>query len=93
MSRLCELIETLWHDGGTLSLGEQCCAARQHFSSGAKERIKGAWPLLTVWRRLEPPQRTPPLNQQLLVAVVAGLLSQGREGYELALMLGCEGTL
>ena len=58
-----ELLEQLWHDGEGLHLGEQVLTGTQHFLKCAKGRLKQSWSLMTVWRRLEPPKRTPPWSQ------------------------------
>ena len=74
-----ELLEQLWHDGEGLHLGEQVLAGTQHFLKCEKGRLKQSGSLMTVWRRLEPPKRTPPWSQKLLLAIVGVCLSMGWE--------------
>ncbi len=88
-----ELIESLWLDGEPLSFAEQCIASTQHYISGARGHLKGCWLLLSTWKRLEPPVRTPPWPRRLAVAVAGGLLELGFKSYALAILLGYDCVL
>ena len=79
LDEICEeWVEQQWIAGAPLGLvGDALCAVH-HYWPQMKGKIRSAWKLFRNWRRLEVPQRAPPLPVLVARALVG-----------LALQLGC----
>ena len=83
-----DFLESLWHEGEPLGIGETSVASFQYYVPSARGQLKGAWDLLKVWRRLEPPCRTPPWPRKLFLAIVGVLVKMNCLGYAMAILVG-----
>ena len=75
---LCEeWIEHHWALGTPLgTIGDALCGIH-YFWPQVKGQLRGSWKLYKNWRRIELPQRAPPLPRDICRAIVGWLLDQG----------------
>lgn len=73
---LCEeWVEMQWIKGTPLGLiGDALCGLQHHWPQ-LKGELRGAWKLYRNWRRIEIPQRAPPLPRPIALALVGLFLS------------------
>ena len=72
---LCEeWVEQQWIKGTPLGLIGDALCGLQHYWPKIKGELKGAWKLYKNWRRIEVPQRAPPLPRPIALAVIGLLL-------------------
>ncbi|CAK0838916.1 unnamed protein product [Prorocentrum cordatum] len=64
-----DYLEHLWAEGATKGEANDTLSGVQHLLR-TRRRYPGAWQLLTVWGRLEIPQRAPPMPAQVAFAAV-----------------------
>lgn len=71
---LCEeWVEVQWEKGTPLGLIGDALCGLQHFWPQVKGELRGAWRLYKQWRRIEVPQRAPPLPRSVALALVGVL--------------------
>ena len=85
--QLTEYIECLWEEGETKGLAADTLSGVQHFLR-TRRRYPGAWQLLSVWSRLEVPNRAPPLSAHMAMALAGWGLQQGRVDFSAAVLGG-----
>ena len=72
-----EWIEAQWTRGTPLGLiGDALCGLQHHWPQ-VKGYLRGAWKLYKSWRRIEVPQRAPPLPKNVCLALVGLFLDWG----------------
>ena len=82
-----DYIEQLWDHNAGLSATQDTLAGVQHFMRQTV-RLKGAWKLLGVWRRREPPIRAHPIPEFMLLAMAMHALQSGDVHFCASLLLG-----
>ena len=82
-----EYIEQLWDHNAGLSAAQDTLAGVQHFMRQTV-RLKGAWKLLGVWRRREPPTRAHPMPEYMLLAMAMHALQSGDVHFCASLLIG-----
>ena len=66
-----EWIEYEWHKGTSFgSIGDALCGLH-YFWPQVKGHLRGSWKLYKNWRRLEIPQRAPPMPRNVALALVS----------------------
>eukprot|EP00438_Fugacium_kawagutii_P018907 Skav236693 [mRNA] locus=scaffold847:329297:333620:- [translate_table: standard] len=82
---LCEeWIEHEWERGTPLSvIGDALCSLHFHWPQ-VKGQLRGSWKLYRNWRRIEVPQRAPPMPRVVCQALIGWLLH--REALEMAFL-------
>jgi hypothetical protein len=85
--QLTEYVEYLWETGETKGLANDTLSGVSHFLR-TRRRYPGAWQLLTVWSRLEVPNRAPPLSAHMAMALAGWGLQQGRIDFSAAVVTG-----
>lgn len=59
-------VEKQWKNGETISFVSDALCALHHFEPSTKRCIPNTWKLYRTWRKLESPNRAPPLTRQLV---------------------------
>ncbi|CAK0795565.1 unnamed protein product [Prorocentrum cordatum] len=81
-----DYLEHLWAEGATKGEANDTLSGVQHLLR-TRRRCPGAWQLLTVWGRLEIPQRAPPMPAQVCAALAGWALSRGEVAFAAALLV------
>ncbi|CAK0905717.1 unnamed protein product [Prorocentrum cordatum] len=81
-----DYLEHLWAEGATKGEANDTLSGVQHLLR-TRRRYPGAWQLLTVWGRLEIPQRAPPMPAQVCTALAGWALSRGEVAFAAALLV------
>jgi hypothetical protein len=71
-----DYIEQLWDHNAGLSAAQDTLAGVQHLMR-QMVRLKGAWKLLGVWRRREPPTRAHPMPEFMVLGMAMHALQAG----------------
>eukprot|EP00438_Fugacium_kawagutii_P020958 Skav211849 [mRNA] locus=scaffold305:925833:932175:+ [translate_table: standard] len=71
---LSDYLQHLWEEGDTRTMGSYAVAALQFHKPSMKGHLKKAWNLLSLWGRLEQPQRATPLDPPMLFAFCGTLI-------------------
>lgn len=83
-----EWIESQWIRGTPLGLiGDALCALHYYWPQ-VKGLLRGSWKLYKNWRRIELPQRAPPLPLPLVRAMIGWLLDQEEPQMAFLIALG-----
>ena len=61
-------IETAWEDGEALHLVSDALCGLHHYEGWTKGMIPMSWKLFQIWKKLEAPDRAPPLTADILYA-------------------------
>ncbi|CAK0903184.1 unnamed protein product [Prorocentrum cordatum] len=80
-----DYLEHLWAEGATEGEANDALSGVQHLLR-TRRRYPGAWQLLTVWGRLEIPQRAPPMPAQVCTALAGWALSRGEVAFAAVLL-------
>ncbi|CAK0886883.1 unnamed protein product, partial [Prorocentrum cordatum] len=81
-----DYLEHLWAEGATKGEANDTLSGVQHLLK-TRRRYPGAWQLLTVWGRLEIPQRAPPMPAQVCTARAGWALSRGEVAFAAVLLV------
>ncbi|CAK0847024.1 unnamed protein product, partial [Prorocentrum cordatum] len=81
-----DYLEHLWAEGATKGEANDTLSGAQHLLR-TRRRYPGARQLLTVWGRLEIPQRAPPMPAQVCTALAGWALSRGVVAFAAALLV------
>ena len=82
-----DYIEQLWDHNAGLSAAQDTLAGVQHFMRQTV-RLKGAWKLLGVWRRREPPTRAHPMPEFMVLGMAMHALQAGDVHLCASLLIG-----
>ena len=86
-SMLCEYIHEMWNDGESLEMITNTISGLQHNIGALRGNLKGAWHLVTAWRKRELPNQAWPMPTKLML-VMAGIASSlGYYGMGVGLIL------
>ena len=73
---LCDYIEWQWSRGESIGTIADGLSGLHHFWPEIKGHLRMAWKLFRSWRRIEAPQRAPPLTVTIVCAVIARAVSK-----------------
>ena len=82
-----DYIEFIWDVNMGLSCAQTTLAGVQHLLRHTV-KLRGAWRLIGVWRRAEPPSRAPPMPVILVHAMVMQSMIWGDPSFAASLLLG-----
>ena len=83
-----EWIEYEWHKGTSLgSIGDALCGLH-YFWPQVKGLLRGSWKLYKNWRRLEIPQRAPPMPRSVALAMISLFLEWNEPTMAFLIALG-----
>lgn len=85
---LCAYIETLWESGDPRGYATDCLSGLQHFCPQLRQRLPGAWRLVSAWQKHELPCRATPASADVTLAWAGALTLRGAPWAALATMLG-----
>ena len=83
---ICDWIEVMWARGETLGIIGDALSGMHAFWPQCRRQLLISWKLFKTWRRLEPPQRAPPLPAQVASAFLAFCVEQHQ--LELGVLVG-----
>ena len=66
--RLCDWIQAAWDKGDSIHVVSDGLCGLQHREPWLKRQIAQAWKLFSIWRKLESPDRAPPLTPAIVQA-------------------------
>ena len=81
-------IGDMWWQGDPKSWAADLVSGVQHFYPRCRKRLVSAWRLYGAWNRLEYPNRAPPMDLRLALAVAGRFWRQGRRRTAVAVLLG-----
>ena len=67
--RVADWVEKQWEDGAIISFVSDGLCALHHFEPFTKRLVPSAWKLYKTWRRLEAPNRAPPLTRFIVFSI------------------------
>jgi len=83
-----EYIEALYQEGSPLSTATDTLAALQYFMPNAAGRLKEAWRMCRIWRRVEPPTRCRPFSPIIVLGLAGAAYSVGAVDVAALLLVG-----
>lgn len=63
---ICQWIQERWEDGESLHIVSDALCGLHHYEPWTKRTIPQSWRLFSTWRKLEGPDRAPPLTSQII---------------------------
>ena len=85
---MCKWVRSMWKSGEpSLTVGDGL-SALHYFQPWSRRQIPHAWKLFSVWRKVEVPNRAPPLTQILVRSMAAFEMEGGRLDMTVMLLLG-----
>ena len=88
-----EYIESIYQEGSPLALATDSLAALQYFIPLAQGKLREAWRMCRVWRRVEPPQRVRPFTPLITLGLAGACVSIGAIDLAALLLVGFDGFL
>ena len=85
---ICDWIEYQWSKGTSVSDIADALSGLHFFWPEVRGRLRQSWRLFRNWRRIESPQRAPPLTALILRALVARAVLLGNVPFATLLCLG-----
>ena len=83
-----EWVESQWEEGTPLGVVGDALSGLHFFMPQAKGWLKGAWRMYRTWRRVEVPQRAPPLPREICAALVGLFMELNQVTFAFLLSLG-----
>lgn len=90
---ICEWIELEWVKGAPLSYIADSLSGLHHYWPQLKGNLRECWRLFKSWRRIEAPNRAPPLTAQLARAFIACAVESDQLALAVLLAIGFHGLL
>lgn len=87
-NRVCEFIESLWHNGDPKAFASDCLSGLGHFIPQCKRSLVGSWRLHGSWSRTELPARALPFTPVVAYAVAQLAFQKGWSDLCVLLLLG-----
>lgn len=87
-SRVCEFIESLWHEGEPKGYASDTLSGLGHFIPACKRFLVGAWRLHGSWSRAELPERALPLTPLMSYALAQLAYNHGWQDLCILILLG-----
>ena len=88
-----DYLEHLWSEGEGRATASNFLAALQDSQPKLKGALPGSWRLMRTWGAHEIPQRAPPLNEAVLIAMVGWGILHEHYSFALSLLVGFHGLL
>lgn len=86
--KVCEFIESLWHEGEPKAFASDTISGLGHFIPGCKRSLVGSWRLHGSWSRAELPDRALPLTPLMTYALAQMAFEHGWQDLCLLILLG-----
>ena len=88
-----EWVQSCWQDGESLHIVNDGLCGLHHYLPWTRGHIPTAWRLFKVWRKVEAPNRAPPLTKTLIYAMSMYSLQHDNIVFASMLLLGFFGLL
>lgn len=85
---ICDWIQKAWEDGDGLYVVSDALCGLHHYEPWTKRMIPQAWKLFSVWRKLEGPDRAPPLTRIIIYSWASYCISHNDLSFGALLCLG-----
>ena len=86
-------VEHLYAEGDPYSKATDSLASIQYHLPAAVGRVKQAWKLCLIWRKVEPPTRVKPFTPIMALAIAATALARGFYGLGALIFVGFDAML
>lgn len=64
--QICDWIQYAWDKGYSLHIVSDALCGLHHYEPWTKKQVPMAWKIFSIWRRLESPDRAPPLTREII---------------------------
>ena len=81
-------VQQCWEEGESLHIVNDGLCGLHHYQPWTKSMVPTAWKLFKVWRRVEAPNRAPPLTAQIVHAMAVYALNHNNLVFAGMLLLG-----
>ena len=81
-------VEQQWTQGQTLSLVSDALCGLHHFEPYTKKMIPSAWKLFKTWRKIESPNRAPPITKYIIYSIAHYAIMHNDLTFGTLLLLG-----
>lgn len=85
---ICDWIQHCWETGESLHVVSDGLCGLHHFEPWTKRTIPMAWKVFATWRKLESPDRAPPLTRQIIYSWASYAIDHKQLGFASLLCLG-----
>lgn len=75
--QICDYIQYCWDKGRSLHLVSDALCGLHHYEPWTKRQIPMSWKLFSTWRKLETPDRAPPLTSTIIYSWMNYAISHG----------------
>lgn len=86
-------IQTSWESGEALHVISDALCGLHHYEPWTRNRLPLSWRLFKVWRKVEAPNRAPPLTEKVVEAWILYAIAHRNLGFAAMLCLGFYGLL
>ena len=86
--QICDWIQHCWEQGESIHIISDGLCGLHHYQAWTKKMIPQAWKLFSVWRKLESPDRAPPLTGYVVYAWANYALEHNQFEFGALLLLG-----
>ena len=86
-------IQDMWEQGETLHIISDALCGLQHYQPWTKNRIPLSWRLFKVWRKVEAPNRAPPITTTIIESWIMYAIGHNDLTFATMLVLGYFGLL
>ena len=87
-TNVAEWIQTCWERGDGLSQVSDALCAVHHYEPWTRKQLPESWKVFSVWRKLETPDRAPPLTQHIVNSWIMYSISHCNLDFAAMLALG-----
>lgn len=87
-SNVADWIQQCWEKGDSLSQVSDALCAVHHYEPWTRKQLPEAWKVFAVWRKLETPDRAPPLTQKIVDAWIMYSINHYNVDFASMLALG-----
>ena len=91
--KISDWIQQQWEDGECLHAVSDALCGLHHYEPWTKNKIPLSWRLFKVWRKVEAPNRAPPLVSKVVIAWILYAIAHRNLRFAAMLVLGFYGLL
>ena len=91
--RVSDSIQQAWEDGEALHVISDALCGLHHYEPWTKNKLPLSWRFFKVWRKIEAPNRAPPLTTQVVEAMIYYAIAHRNLPFAAMLCLGFFGLL
>ena len=91
--RVSDWIQKAWEEGEALHIISDALCGLQHYEPWTKNKLALSWRLFKVWRKVEAPNRAPPLTAEIVDAFLFYAIAHRNLSFAAMICLGFYGLL